>query len=86
MKLNRSARRKEKREHEEQIKEVCKLTPAQVRLVEKLANEKAEKMIDIISAITNRCYFNAMRDNKISESRANKIIQESEKLIDLESR
>ena len=86
MVLNRAARRREKREHEEQIKVIEKLTPTQTKIMNQLAMQKAEKMISNIGEITDSCLFKALRNHGVSEKRANIIINETGELIELEAR
>ena len=53
--------------------------------VQEVALENAYNFIAGTAKTVNKCYFDAMRKNKISEIRANKILEEVKELMKLES-
>ena len=80
--MNRNQRRQSKRLNEKQTV----VSPMQNRLVEKLALEKANVYIQHTAKIINQCYFKAMRSNRVGKERANRILDQTEILINVESR
>ena len=53
---------------------------------EEIAYRTAQDYITNTANIVNECYFKAMRNNGISEVRANKILAETENIIRLEAK
>lgn len=74
--------RNERRNIERELK---KMGPRQIELLDKLSSMKADTMIPDISSVINDCYFSAMRENHVSKKRADAIIERTAKLIDEES-
>jgi len=64
--------------------ELNSLPPSQRRLVQKLANEISDNSLKGIAKVINQSYYQAMRNNRISEDRARKILEQTELLIKLE--
>ena len=87
MRHNRNQRRHPS-EHDKSLykNQLSDLTDSQLKLVDKLAVEKANHYILNTAKIINNCYFIAMRNNKIGKQRAERIIKETEILIDMEGK
>ena len=83
--MGRADNRREKRIVEKKVQAISKLTPIQYRLIDKITDKKANEQVNNISKIINECYFKAMRNNGISEVRANKILAATEELIKSEA-
>lgn len=83
--MGRAENRRDKRKAEKNVQAISKLTPGQNALIKKMAIEKADIYITNTANIINKCYFDAMRSNGISEVRANKILAETEKNIKIEA-
>lgn len=84
--MNRNERRQAQRAGVVHSTPSNAFTPAQNRLVEKLAIEKASIYIQNTAKLINTCYFNAMRTNRVGEERALRILNQTEILIKIESR
>lgn len=84
--MGRAENRRNKREIEKNVQAISKFTPYQYELIEKITDKKANKHIDNIAKIINECYFKAMRNARISEVRAKKILAATEELIKLEAK
>lgn len=69
-----------------QVRKTNSLTDAQNKLIDKLAIEKSELFIQATAKLINQCYFQAMRTNRVGEERAHRILEQTEILIDIESR
>jgi len=82
--MSRSSRRHP--ELFDQIRKTDSLTDAQNKLIDKLAIAKSELFIQATANLINKCYFQAMRQNRVSEARARRILEQTEILINIESR
>ena len=83
--MGRAEDRRDKRIMEKNVQAISKLTPVQYRLIDKITDKKANEQVDNVAKIINECYFKAMRNNGISEVRANKILAATEELIKVEA-
>ena len=66
--------------------ELNSLPPSQRRLVQKLANEISDNSLEGIAKVINQSYYQAMRSNRVSKERAERILEQTETLIKIESR
>ena len=64
--------------------ELNNLTSSQIRLVQNLATEISDNSIQSIAKLINQCCYQAMRNNRVSEERARRILEQTEILIKLE--
>lgn len=78
---NRATRRREKRTRDEYVKQIDKLNPTQIRIMEVLATKKAEDMMGEMAKVINSCYYKALRKNRVGEDRAQKILDDTEVFI-----
>ena len=83
--LSRQVKRAQDRKIEKNVQAISKLTPIQYRMIDKITDKKANEQVNSISKIINECYFKAMRNNGISEVRANKILAATEDIIKIEA-
>jgi hypothetical protein len=79
--MNRNKRRQAQRNNEVFSKAVNKLTPLQVKVIDRLADQKAAAKVEYISTVINDCLYSALRENKVGEERAANIINRCEELI-----
>ena len=82
--LSRAEKRRNQREKEKLCKTVNKLTPNQIKLVDALAEHKADKLLDIFKKLITESMTKSMRQNRISLERANKVIEDANKIMDVE--
>jgi hypothetical protein len=82
--LNRAERRRNKREKEKLSKSIDKLTPNQLKLIDMYSEQKADKLLDSFKQLIIKSMINSMRQNRISLERANKVIEDANKIMDVE--
>ncbi|MFA6867264.1 MAG: hypothetical protein WCR54_07080 [Clostridia bacterium] len=83
--MNRSQRRRQENENTRYVKVVRALTADQKDVINSEAIRKAKIMIDNISKTINDGFFKAMRDNRVGEERANRILDRVKDFIDIEA-
>jgi len=79
--MNRNKRRETQRVQDKYKKAADKLTPVQLELIDRLAESKANDLVNNIANTITDCFFSAMRENRISEERANHILDRCKELI-----
>lgn len=82
--MNRTEARRNQREKEKLCKTVNKLTPNQIKLVDTLAEQKADKLLDVFKRLITESMTKSMRQNRIGLERANKVIEDANKIMDAE--
>lgn len=82
--MNRAERRRNKREKEKLSKSIDKLTPNQLKLIDMYSEQKADKLLDSFKQLIIKSMINSMRQNRISLERANKVIEDANKIMDVE--
>jgi len=83
--MNRNQRRRQEKENIHYVKVVRALTADQKDVINSEAIRKAKIMIDNISKTINDGFFKAMRDNRVGEERANRILDRVKDFIDIEA-
>jgi len=79
--LDRAEKRRNQREKQKLCKTVNKLTPNQIKLIDTLAEQKADKLLDIFKRLITESMTKSMRENHISLERANKVIEDANKIM-----
>ena len=83
--MNRTERRKSQRENKKQMNKlseaVTKLSPTQLRLVDMLAEQKCDKLLDEYKKLVTESILKAMRQHHISFERGRNILEDSEKIM-----
>lgn len=79
--MSRMERRKVDRYKQKLNKEVKKLTPNQLKLIDEITEHKTNEALDLFKQLVTTAIFKSMRGNRISENRANKIIEETDRQL-----
>ena len=79
--MSRAEQRVKVRENKKSAKEINKLTPNQVKLIDSITEFRTNELIEVYKRIVDMAVYNTMRANKISDIRANKIMGEANKII-----
>ena len=79
--MDRAEKRRNQREKQKLCKTVNKLTPNQIKLIDTLAEQKADKLLDIFKRLITESMTKSMRENHISLERANKVIEDANKIM-----
>lgn len=79
--MGRAEKRREQREFNKAAEEIKRLSPAAIRIIEKYAKLEAEEKLELYKKMVDNAVFNAMRENKIGQDRAYKIMERASELI-----
>ena len=86
--MNRSERRRKERKQGKDLKKlkgaISTLSPSQTKLIDILAQERTDKLLDTFKELVTTSVVKSMRNNHISQERANKIIIESNEIMEKE--
>lgn len=79
--MSRIDRRAVERNRQKLRKEVKKLTPNQLKLIDEITEHKANETLDVFKELVTNAIYKTMRENHISENRAKKILEETDRQL-----
>lgn len=83
--MNRTQRRKSQRENKKEVNRlseaVKKLSPTQLKLIDILAEQKCNKLLDEYKKLVTESVLKAMRKHHISFERGRNVLEDTEKII-----
>jgi len=79
--MNRAENRANIRKNQKFTKEMKKLTPNQLKLIDAMARTRTDKLISVYEELVDKAVFKSMRENHVSENRTNKIMEEANEWI-----
>lgn len=80
--MSRTERREKDRRIQKLKKTVGKLTPRQLELIDLLAEQQTDQLLDIFRKTITESTVEAMRENRISIERAERIINRTNEIIE----
>lgn len=80
--MSRTERREKDRRIQKLKKTVGKLTPRQLELIDLLAEQQTDQLLDIFKQTITESTIEAMRENRISIERAERIINRTNEIIE----
>lgn len=80
--MSRTERREKDRRIQKLKKTVGKLTPRQLELIDLLAEQQTDELLDIFRQTITESTIEAMRENRISIERAERIINRTNEIIE----
>lgn len=86
--MNRIEHRREERENKKDLKkfanEVKKLSISQLKMIDRLAEDKANKLLDTFKDLITESITQSMRENHISLDRANRVIKRANEIMKMQ--
>ena len=79
--MSRADLRAQIRENQKLAKEINKLTPNQLKLIDKITEFRTNEIIEVYKELVDKSVFETMRANRVGVERANRIMDQANEVI-----
>jgi len=79
--VSRADLRAQIRENQKLAKEINKLTPNQLKLIDKITEFRTNEIIEVYKELVDKSVFETMRANRVGVERANRIMDQANEVI-----
>lgn len=79
--MNRAERRAADRERQKLKKELDKLSPNQLRLVDRIIDGKVNEVLSLYKELVTSAIYKSMRENRVGEERTQRILEETDRQL-----